>query len=140
MFNNMEKETATCSSILAWEIPWIEEPGRLQSTRSQRVRHNLATEQQQSLTESNRISEQIKKDSYHSRLVQDLCFIYFLLSLFSPVWLFILPLNFQLRVTSISFKHHSFWQQGANINKTEKGPISKYSLTYEENTCFPTYS
>ena len=32
------------SSILAWEIPWTEEPGRLQSTRSQRVRHNWATE------------------------------------------------------------------------------------------------
>ena len=27
----LEKEMATCSSILAWEIPWIEEPGRLQS-------------------------------------------------------------------------------------------------------------
>ena len=26
-----EKEMATCSSILAWEIPWTEEPGRLQS-------------------------------------------------------------------------------------------------------------
>ena len=35
---------ATHSSILAWEIPWTEEPGGLQSTGSQRVRHNLATE------------------------------------------------------------------------------------------------
>ena len=35
---------ATHSSILAWEIPWIEEPGRLLSTRLQRVRHDLATE------------------------------------------------------------------------------------------------
>ena len=31
---------ATLSSILAWEIPWIEEPGRLQSIRSQRARHD----------------------------------------------------------------------------------------------------
>ena len=31
------------SSILAWEILWTEEPGRLQSMGSQRVRHNLAT-------------------------------------------------------------------------------------------------
>ena len=35
---------ATHSSILAWEIPWIEETGRLLSTRSQRVRHDFATE------------------------------------------------------------------------------------------------
>ena len=35
---------ATHSSVLAWEIPWTEEPGRLQSTGSQRVRHNCATE------------------------------------------------------------------------------------------------
>ena len=35
------------SSILAWEIPWMEEPGGLQSMGSQRVRHNLVTKQQQ---------------------------------------------------------------------------------------------
>ena len=34
---------ATHSSTLAWKIPWTEEPGRLQSTRSQRVRHDQAT-------------------------------------------------------------------------------------------------
>ena len=34
---------ATHSSILAWRIPWTEEPGRLQSMGSQRVGHNLAT-------------------------------------------------------------------------------------------------
>ena len=36
----LEKEMATHSSILAWEIPWTEEAGGLQSMRSQRVRHN----------------------------------------------------------------------------------------------------
>ena len=35
---------ATHSGILAWEIPWTEEPGRLQSMGLQRVGHNLATE------------------------------------------------------------------------------------------------
>ena len=35
----LEKGMATHSSILAWRIPWTEEPGRLQSMRSQRVRH-----------------------------------------------------------------------------------------------------
>ena len=34
------KEMVTHSSILAWRIPWTEEPGGLQSTGSQRVRHN----------------------------------------------------------------------------------------------------
>ena len=36
----MEKEMATHSSILAWRIPWTEEPGGLQSTGSQRVGHD----------------------------------------------------------------------------------------------------
>ena len=36
----LEKEMAAHSSTLAWRIPWTEEPGRLQSTGSQRVRHD----------------------------------------------------------------------------------------------------
>ena len=36
----LEKEKATHSSILAWEIPWTEELGELQSMGLQRVRHN----------------------------------------------------------------------------------------------------
>jgi len=36
----LEQEMATCSSILAWEIPWTEELGGLQSMGSQRVGHN----------------------------------------------------------------------------------------------------
>ena len=36
----LEKEMATHSSILAWKTSWIEEPGRLQSIESQRVRHD----------------------------------------------------------------------------------------------------
>ena len=35
--NPLEKEITTHSSILAWKIPWVEEPGRLQSMGSQRV-------------------------------------------------------------------------------------------------------
>ena len=42
----LEKEMATHSSIFAWEMLWTEEPGGLQSVRSQRVRYGLATEQQ----------------------------------------------------------------------------------------------
>ena len=40
----LEKEMATHSSILAWEIPWAEEPGGLQPMGSQSTGHNLATE------------------------------------------------------------------------------------------------
>ena len=36
----LEKEVATHSSTLAWKLPWTEEPGRLQSMGSQRVRHD----------------------------------------------------------------------------------------------------
>ena len=36
----LEKKMATHSSTLAWKIPWMEEPGRLQSMGSQRVGHN----------------------------------------------------------------------------------------------------
>ena len=38
--DSLEKEMATHSSILAWRIPWTEEPSRLQSTGSQRVGHD----------------------------------------------------------------------------------------------------
>ena len=43
VFNLLEKATAPRSSTLAWKIPWMEEPGRLQSMGSLRVRHDWAT-------------------------------------------------------------------------------------------------
>ena len=43
----LEKGMATHFSILAWEILWTEEPSRLQSTGSQRLRQELMTQQQQ---------------------------------------------------------------------------------------------
>ena len=36
----LEEEIATCSSILAWRIPWTEQPGGLQSIGSQRIGHD----------------------------------------------------------------------------------------------------
>ena len=45
----LEKEMATHSSILVWEIPWTEEPSGLESMGSERVRHDLATEQEQQI-------------------------------------------------------------------------------------------
>ena len=44
-----EEEMATHSSILAWRIPWTENPGGLQSVGLQRVRHDLTTKRQQSI-------------------------------------------------------------------------------------------
>ena len=46
----LEKEMATPSSILAWEIPPAEGPGGLQSKGLQTVRHDLATKQPQIVT------------------------------------------------------------------------------------------
>ena len=43
----LDKRMAIHSHILAWEIPWTEEPGRLQSIGLQRVGHDLVTTQQQ---------------------------------------------------------------------------------------------
>ena len=45
--NPLEEEVVTHSSILAWRIPWTEEPGGLQSLGSERVRQDLATKQEQ---------------------------------------------------------------------------------------------
>ena len=42
----LEKEMATHSNILVWEIPWTEVSGGLQSIGWQRVRHDLTTKQQ----------------------------------------------------------------------------------------------
>ena len=39
----LEKEMAAHSSVPAWRTPWTEEPGRLQSLGSQRVRHDRVT-------------------------------------------------------------------------------------------------
>ena len=43
LFHLSEKVMASHSSTLAWKIPWMEEPGRLQSTGSRRVKHHWAT-------------------------------------------------------------------------------------------------
>ena len=40
--DRLEKKMGTHSSVFAWKIPWTEEPGGLQFTGVQRVRHDLA--------------------------------------------------------------------------------------------------
>ena len=44
--DTLKKEMATHSRIFAWEMPWTEEPGGLQSIGLQTFRHNLATKPQ----------------------------------------------------------------------------------------------
>ena len=53
----LEKGMATQSSILAWRIPWTEEPGRLQSMESQKVRHSWMTTLSWSLTNSSWVAQ-----------------------------------------------------------------------------------
>ena len=53
----LEKEMATCSSILAWEIPWREEPGGLQSMGSERLGDDLAAKQQELINRCSKVAE-----------------------------------------------------------------------------------
>ena len=57
----LEKNMATHFSILAWRIPWTEEPGGLQSVGSQRVRHDWATKHGEGNWDPTRCMEQPKK-------------------------------------------------------------------------------
>ena len=64
---------ATHSGILAWEIPWTEEPGMLQSIGSQRIGHNLVTEQQQAAY----LADLLEIKAFHINLIcqqkQNMC-------------------------------------------------------------------
>ena len=53
-------DMATCSSILAWEIPWTEEPDKLQSMGAQRVGHDLMAESEEELK---RLLMKVKEES-----------------------------------------------------------------------------
>ena len=102
----LEKEIATYSNILAWEIPGTEESGWLQSMGSWRFRHNLATEQQQwsfhfVLTYSN----VWETNSCHLCYMHWVCtcimvyifvcmcvlYVFVVVQLLSCVWLFVTP-------------------------------------------------
>ena len=63
----LEKEVATHPSILAWRIPWREEPDELQSMGSKRVGHNLATEYTHTIYKLNS-SKTIETHSFSANL------------------------------------------------------------------------
>ena len=81
---HLQKEIATDSSILAWRIPWTEEPGQLQSLGSQRVRHDWVTKRTEFSTDWRVLKEIIS--SFPSKL-----------KLFT-VYTFIKKLGFQLQI------------------------------------------
>ena len=58
----LEEEMATHSSTISWKIPWTEEPGGLQTMRSQRVRHHWATDHSAQKTDR-RFGGSFAKDS-----------------------------------------------------------------------------
>ena len=65
--NPLEKEMTTYSSILTSEIPWTEEPVRLQSMGSQRVRHNFVTKKPYQISE-NPMAKSTQKINHHNML------------------------------------------------------------------------
>ena len=65
----LEKEMATHSSIPAWDIPWTEEPGGLQSMGLQIVRYNLMTEKQQQQCSHNYFKIAHFKNIFHLNLM-----------------------------------------------------------------------
>ena len=72
----LEKGMATHSGILAWEIPWTEEPGRLQSVGLQTIRRDLATKQEHKHTHTHMYTH----THFNSRLLSGFSFSVFRLS------------------------------------------------------------
>ena len=68
--STMEKEMVTHSTILAWEIPWTEEPGGLQFMWSQGVAHDLATKKHKTRTNSHLPQDLKRKINRRKRVVQ----------------------------------------------------------------------
>ena len=61
---------ATHSSIFSWKSPWTEEPGRLPSVESKRVRHDLATKQQWVQAQGARVQVLVQTDETQRGEVQ----------------------------------------------------------------------
>ena len=62
----LEKEMATGSPILAWEIPWTEDSNRLQSMGLQRIGHNLATDHEEGKERRNSLRRLLNEDGMAS--------------------------------------------------------------------------
>ena len=116
----LEKEMATYSSVLAWKIPWTEGPGQLQSTGSQRVRHNLETKQQLIL----------KYGDYWMLLL--------LLSHFSRVWLCATPETAAHQAPpSLGFSRQEHWSGLPCPSPMHKSEKWKWSHSVMSNSSQP---
>ena len=109
----LEKEMATHSSTLAWKIAWTEEPGRLQSKRSQRVGHDWAT----SLSfATHRFNLPIESLSFDSPML-NFDFVIEMLSHCQSSTLHLIQLSSLLLSVSLSFFFldtlHSMWHHGS---------------------------
>ena len=124
----LEEEMAIHSSTLAWKIPGIEEPGRLQSMGSQRVGHDWVTEQKGTEQMANNVEHLFHVLIGHLYIffwkvsTQILCpfliclsFYYWVvcvcvLSRFSRVWLFVIPWTTAcLAPLSMGFSRQEYW-------------------------------
>ena len=70
-----EEGTATHSSILAWRIPWTEEPGRLQSMGSQRVRYDWDNSAPMHTHVHTYLFEQLNKHNIYPQSITKWCFM-----------------------------------------------------------------
>ena len=118
----LEKEMATHSSTLAWKIPWTEDPGRLQSTGSQRVGHDWVT------SLHNRSSVNQTLDVLHSKSSKPAA--HFILSAF-----FYLNVKFSSEILSLYSDFTEFTIEQANwmcpVSTNENFRISELSTTFK---------
>ena len=131
---SLEKEMATHSSILAWRIPWTEEPGWLQFMGSQRVGHDWATNN--ILTFKSALKFEFLLNYFHSTLILfsistlspsmvlspiDL-FVYTLCGRKGEVWL--ISLTFQIVTSGDRFSFLSSW-----VNHGSSVKLSPYMIS-----------
>ena len=93
----LEKEMATHSSILAWKIPWTEEPGRLQSMGSQRVGQDWATF---FLLLSTPASQHTHTHTVHAQPTHLSCSFIWILLLFGESIFLVLKCQEKLKITT----------------------------------------
>ena len=113
-----EKAMAPHSRILAWRIPWTEQPGRLQSMGSQRIRHEWATNTSLSFhfhgsgTLLVELEKWIRKNSSSSWDVYKLLWSLCVLSRFNRVWLFATPWTVARQaLQSMGFSRQEYWSE-----------------------------
>ena len=135
----LEKEMATHSSILAWRIPWTEEPGGLLFMGSQRVGHDWATNTNNILTFKSALKFEFLLNYFHSTFILfsistlspsmilspiDL-FVYTLSGRKGEVWL--ISLTFQIVTSGDRFSFLSSWvNHGSSVKLS---PLSPYMIS-----------